>query len=109
MLSHILEETDKPIVLVFDEIQEAARVADAEAAMAALRAAFTQASHREGAVFSGSSQVLLLQALSRAKAPLYGFAQAQPYSLLKEDFVKHVSKKVREASSREFPQPFVTR
>ena len=47
--------------------------------LAALRAALTQASGRVGVIFSGSSEVLLLQAFSRAKAPLYGFAQAQAY------------------------------
>ena len=103
LLSRILQETDKPVLLIFDEFQEAARTADADAAMAALRAALTQASTRVGVIFSGSSEVLLLQAFSRAKAPLYGFAQAQAYPLLKEDFCGHVARKFREATTRDLP------
>lgn len=103
LLSRLLDETNKPILLVFDEFQETARAADADAAMAALRSALTQASHRVGVVFSGSSQALLLQAFSRTKAPLYGFAQTEAYPLLKEDFVVHVASKFWAATTRELP------
>jgi len=103
LLSSILQETAKPLLLIFDEFQEAARTAEADAAMAALRAALTQASGRVGVIFSGSSEVLLLQAFSRAKAPLYGFAQAQAYPLLKEDFCGHVARKFRQATTRDLP------
>jgi hypothetical protein len=103
LLSRVLQETSKPVLLIFDEFQEAARSAEADAAMAALRSALTQASSRVGVIFSGSSEVLLLQAFSRAKAPLYGFALAQAYPLLKEDFCGHVARKFKEATTRDLP------
>lgn len=103
LLSAILRATDRNLVLVFDEFQQIGRTSDADTSMAALRAALTQASARVGVVFSGSSEVLLLQAFSRARAPLYGFAQAQAYALLKEDFCGHVARKFRDATTRDLP------
>lgn len=104
LLSRILEETKKPVLLVFDEFQAVATGPDADAASAALRAALTQASKRVGVIFSGSSEVMLLESFSRSKAPLYGFANPEPYPLLGDDFVAHVARKYKAATSRELPQ-----
>ena len=104
LLSRILEETKKPVLLVFDEFQAVATGPDADAASAALRAALTQASKRVGVIFSGSSEVMLLESFSRSKAPLYGFANPEPYPLLGDDFVAHIARKYKAATSRELPQ-----
>ena len=104
LLSRILEETKKPLVLIFDEFQAVANGPNADAASAALRAALTQASKRVGVIFSGSSEVMLLESFSRSKAPLYGFANPEPYPLLGDDFVAHVARKFKSATSREIPQ-----
>lgn len=104
LLTELLNETKQDLVLIFDEFQAVAHGPQADAVAAALRAALTQASRRVGAIFSGSSEALLLESFSRSKAPLYGFASPEPYPLLREDFVGHVAKKYRLATGRELNQ-----
>jgi uncharacterized protein len=55
LLTALMRETRKPIVLVIDEFQTLGEARDGEKAAAALRAGLTQASNRVGVVFSGSS------------------------------------------------------
>ena len=104
ILTRLLEETKKKVVLIFDEFQAVAAGPDADAASAAIRAALTQASKRIGVIFSGSSEVMLLEAFARSKAPLYGFANPEPYPLLGEDFVAHVARQFKKATGRDFNQ-----
>ena len=101
LLTQLLEETRKDLILIFDEFQAVAYGAQADAAAAALRSALAQASRRVGAIFSGSSETMLLEMFSRSKAPLYGFANPEPYPLLGEDFIVHVAKKYRLATGRD--------
>jgi len=77
LLTQILEETPHDVVLVFDEFQAIATVKNGPQISASLRAALTQADKRIGAVFSGSSDVQLLDMFSRASTPLYGFARTE--------------------------------
>lgn len=109
ILTRLLEETKKKVVLIFDEFQAVAAGSDADAASAAIRAALTQASKRIGVIFSGSSEVMLLEAFARSKAPLYGFANPEPYPLLGEDFVAHVARQFKKATGREFDQTSANR
>lgn len=102
LLTRLLEAANRDLVLVFDEFQAIAEAEGAVDIAAALRAALTQASSRVGVVFSGSSQQLLLEMFSRAQTPLYNFANAEPYPLLKEDFVGHVAKHFMAATQRDF-------
>jgi hypothetical protein len=105
LLTQLLEETRKKVLLVFDEFQAVGIGPEADAATAALRAALTQSGKRVSAIFSGSSEILLLQTFSRAKASLYGFANPEPYPLLGEDFIGHVARKYRLATGgRELKQ-----
>ncbi len=101
LLTSLLEETKKDVLLVFDEFQAFAAVPEADAAAAALRAALTQATKRVGVIFSGSSEVLLLEMFSRSRTPLYGFANPEPYPLLGADFVAHVAKKFKRTTGRD--------
>jgi AAA+ ATPase superfamily predicted ATPase len=101
IVTRLLDETKKTLVLIFDEFQAVAASPDADAASAALRAALTQASKRVGVIFSGSSEVMLLEAFARSKAPLYGFANPEPYPLLGADFVAHVGRQFKKATGRE--------
>lgn len=109
ILTRLLEETKKKVVLIFDEFQAVAAGPDADAASAAIRAALTQASKRIGVIFSGSSEVMLLEAFARSKAPLYGFANPEPYPLLGEDFVAHVARQFKKATGRDFNQTSANR
>lgn len=109
LLTSLLEAAGRDLVLVFDEFQAVAEVPEADAIAAALRAALTQASSRVGVVFSGSSQTLLLEMFSRAQTPLYNFANAEPYPLLKEDFVGHVARLFSAATKRDLNQAIALR
>lgn len=109
LLTQLLEISGKHLVLLFDEFQAVAQAEDADDIAAALRAALTQASGQVGVVFSGSSQHLLLQMFVRADTPLYNFANAEPYCLLKEDFVGHVAAQFLAATQRDFNQALALR
>ena len=100
LLTELIRETSKPLLLIFDEFQVLAASPDAENAAAAIRSALTQAAKRVSVIFSGSSQIELMQTFSRAKAPLYGFANPEPYPLLGRAFVEHVAKKFNQACKR---------
>lgn len=104
LLTRLLEETAHDVVLVFDEFQAIAAVKNGPQVSAALRAAMTQADQRVGALFSGSSDVQLLDMFSRSSTPLYGFARTEGYEPLGLDFIGFVATRFREATQRELNQ-----
>ena len=104
LLTQILDETKQHVVLVFDEFQSIAAVKDGPQISASLRAALTQADKRIGAIFSGSSDVQLLDMFSRTNTPLYGFARTEGYEPLGLDFIGFAAKKFREATRRDLNQ-----
>ncbi len=104
LLTQILEETAHDVVLVFDEFQSIASVKNGPQISASLRAALTQADKRIGAIFSGSSDVQLLDMFSRTNTPLYGFAKTESYEALGLDFIGFVARKFNEATKRDLNQ-----
>ena len=104
LLTQILEETPHDVVLVFDEFQSIASVKNGPQISASLRAALTQADKRLGAIFSGSSDVQLLDMFSRTNTPLYGFARTESYKPLGLDFIGFVARKFNEATRRDLNQ-----
>jgi hypothetical protein len=104
LLTQILEETTHEVVLVFDEFQSIASVKNGPQISASLRAALTQADKRIGALFSGSSDVQLLDMFSRTNTPLYGFAKTESYEPLGLDFIGFVARKFNEATRRDLNQ-----
>jgi hypothetical protein len=104
LLTQILEETAHDVVLVFDEFQSIASVRNGPQISASLRAALTQADKRIGAIFSGSSDVQLLDMFSRTNTPLYGFARTEGYEALGVDFIGFVARKFNEATQRDLNQ-----
>jgi hypothetical protein len=104
LLTRILEETSHDVVLVFDEFQSIASVKNGPQISASLRAALTQADKRIGAIFSGSSDVALLDMFSRTNTPLYGFAKTEGYEALGVDFIGFVARKFNEATQRDLNQ-----
>ena len=104
LLTQILEETRHDLVLVFDEFQSIASARNGPQISASLRAALTQADKRIGAIFSGSSDVQLLDMFSRSNTPLYGFARTEGYEPLGLDFIGFVARKFREATRRDLNQ-----
>jgi hypothetical protein len=103
LLSLLLRETREPLLLVFDEFQAVAEAEQPDAVAAAVRAALASHPGRVGAVFSGSSEVQLLELFTRSRTPLYGFASPEPYPLLGKDFVAHVARRFKAATTRELP------
>ena len=104
LLTRLLEETSRDVVLAFDEFQSIAAVKNGPQISASLRAALTQADKRVGAIFSGSSDVQLLDMFSRTNTPLYGFAKTEGYEPLGPDFIGFVAKKFRDATRRDLNQ-----
>ena len=104
LLTQLLEETAHDVVLVFDEFQSIASVKNGPQISASLRAALTQADKRIGALFSGSSDVQLLDMFSRTNTPLYGFARTEGYEPLGLDFIGFVARKFKEATRRDLNQ-----
>lgn len=104
LLTQILDETRHDLVLVFDEFQSIAAARNGPQIAASLRAALTQADKRMGAIFSGSSDVQLLDMFSRTNTPLYGFARTEGYEPLGPDFIGFVARKFREATRRDLNQ-----
>lgn len=104
LLTQILEETTHDVVLVFDEFQSIASAQNGPQISASLRAALTQANKRIGAIFSGSSDVQLLDMFSRTNTPLYGFAKTEGYEPLGLDFIGFVARKFHEATRRDLNQ-----
>lgn len=104
LLTQILDETRHDLVLVFDEFQSIAAARNGPQIAASLRAALTQADKRIGAIFSGSSDVQLLDMFSRTNTPLYGFARTEGYEPLGPDFIGFVARKFREATRRDLNQ-----
>jgi len=104
LLTQLLEETAHDLVLVFDEFQSIASVKNGPQISASLRAALTQADKRIGALFSGSSDVQLLDMFSRSHTPLYGFARTEGYEPLGPDFIGFVARKFNEATRRDLNQ-----
>ncbi len=104
LLTQILEETTHDVVLVFDEFQSIASAKNGPQISASLRAALTQADKRIGAIFSGSSDVQLLDMFSRTNTPLYGFAKTEGYEPLGLDFIGFVARKFHEATRRDLNQ-----
>jgi hypothetical protein len=104
LLTQILEETRRDVVLVFDEFQAIASVKNGPQISASLRAALTQADKRIGALFSGSSDVQLLDMFSRTNTPLYGFARTEGYEPLGPGFIGFVARKFNEATRRDLNQ-----
>jgi hypothetical protein len=104
LITRILEETRHPLVLVFDEFQAIASAKNGPQIAASLRAALTQADKRIGAIFSGSSDVQLLDMFSRTNTPLYGFARTEGYEPLGLEFIGFVARKFREATRRDLNQ-----
>jgi len=104
LLTRILEESRQDVVLFFDEFQSIAEVEGADDIAAGLRAALLQAHKHVGVVFSGSSEIELLRLFMTSKAPLFQFADTEPYALLKEDFVGHVASKFKASTRRDLNQ-----
>jgi hypothetical protein len=68
LLKSLLRKANKPVLLLFDEIQELAVAKESEAIVSALRAAITKSKKSVRVIFTGSSQDRLAELFSRSRA-----------------------------------------
>src|SRR5690554_446727 len=84
-----LEATNKPILLLLDEVQHLATNPDFSDFTAALRSFMTARSDEKiKGIFTGSSQEGLAQLFKRTKAPFYNASSTLDFPDLGEDFVR---------------------
>jgi uncharacterized protein len=80
----------QPLLLIFDEIQELGSAPDGDNIVASLRSAITKSKEHIRVVFTGSSQIKLIEMFARPRAALYDGASTLPFPLLGDDFLRFV-------------------
>ena len=90
----------KPTLLLLDEAQELALVADSQPLVAALRTSLDKRADRLKTVFTGSSREGLAAMFSARQAPFFHFATAIDLPRLGAPFVEHLLRAFRSASGR---------
>jgi hypothetical protein len=96
LLKTLVRAAKKPVLLIFDEVQELATAANGENIVSAIRSAIMKSKSRVRVVFTGSSQQKLLELFSRSRAALYEGASTLPFPYLGEDFIAFVTQRCRE-------------
>lgn len=90
-LDELVRQVDRPVLAIFDEVQQIALDRRAHAVSAALRAAVQAHSQSVKLFFTGSSQDQLARMFSDANAPFYQYGQALDLPILGSDFVNHIA------------------
>ena len=100
LLKSLLRIARKPILLVFDEIQELAITRDGENIVSALRSAITKSRAYVRVIFTGSSEAVLMELLLRSRAALYEGASRMRFPHLDENFIRFVVKTTKDRCGR---------
>jgi hypothetical protein len=103
LLKSLLRKAKKPILLLFDEIQELAVAQANEAIVSALRAAITKAKKSVRVIFTGSNQDKLTELFSKSRAALYEGASILSFPALGPDFLHFVSAHAYKSFRRRIP------
>lgn len=96
LIKSLVRTAKKPLLLIFDEVQELATVANGENIVSAIRSAITKSKNNVRVVFTGSSQEKLLTLFSRSRAALYEGASTLAFPYLGDDFLDHIAQKSKE-------------
>ncbi len=96
LLKALVRAAKKPVLLIVDEVQELATVANGENIVSALRSAITRNRDSVRVIFTGSSQEKLLALFARSRAALYEGASTMPFPHLGGDFIAFVAQRCRE-------------
>jgi len=91
LLRTLVRKARKPVLLMFDEIQELAVSKNNEAIVSALRAAITKSRSSVRVIFTGSNQTRLTELFSRSRAALYEGASMLAFPALDSDFLHAVA------------------
>jgi len=102
LLKELVRTAGRPILLIFDEMQELARSKDGEAIISAIRSAITKSKGAVRVVFTGSSQDKLLELLHRSRAALYEGATTIAFPHLGEDFIEFLADRAKVRFRRQF-------
>ena len=99
LIKSLVRTAKKPLLLIFDEVQELATVANGENIVSAIRSAITKSKNNVRVVFTGSSQEKLLMLFSQSRAALYEGASTLAFPYLGDDFLDHIAQKCKERAS----------
>lgn len=91
LLKTLVRKAKRPVLLLFDEIQELAVAKNNEAIVSALRSAITKSRQSVRVIFTGSNQDRLRELFSRSRAALYEGASILPFPALGPDFLDFVA------------------
>ncbi len=91
LLKTLVRKAKRPVLLLFDEIQELAVAKSNEAIVSALRSAITKSRQSVRVIFTGSNQDRLGELFSRSRAALYEGASILPFPALGPDFLDFVA------------------
>lgn len=100
LVKELIHKAKRPLLLIFDEIQELASAPEGENVAASLRSAITKHKEHVRAVFTGSSQIKLLEMFARSRAALYEGATTLSFPLLDDAFLRFVMARSQERFKR---------
>lgn len=103
LLRTLVRKSKKPVLLLFDEIQELAVTKDNEAVVSALRAAITKSKKSVRVIFTGSNQDRISELFSRSRAALYEGASILSFPALGIEFLEFVSAHAQKSFRRRIP------
>jgi hypothetical protein len=103
LLKSLIRTAKKPILLLFDEIQELGIVKDGETIVSALRSAIMKSKNSVRVIFTGSNQDRLRELFSRSRAALYEGASMLSFPALGDQFSKFVADRIYENLRRPVP------
>ncbi|WP_386687724.1 ATP-binding protein [Lonepinella sp. MS14437] len=86
LLQEIAETSQKPVLMLFDEIQELARIKGMQALVKSLRTGLDMYQSKIKVIFTGSSTNGLRTMFNDSKAPFFHFAHALNFPNLGRDF-----------------------
>jgi hypothetical protein len=104
LLKTLLREARRPVLLIFDEVQELAAAQGGENIISAIRSAIVKSRGGVRVVFTGSSQDKLLELFSRSRAALYEGASTIAFPYLGDDFLRFIAQRVKERYTRQLAQ-----
>jgi len=103
LLKSLIRTAKKPILLLFDEIQELAIVKDGETIVSALRSAIMKSKSSVRVIFTGSNQDRLRELFSRSRAALYEGASMLSFPALGDEFSQFIADRIYENLRRPVP------
>ncbi|HEY2463105.1 MAG TPA: GGDEF domain-containing protein [Steroidobacteraceae bacterium] len=103
LLKTLIRRASKPVLLMFDEIQELAIPKEGENIVSALRAAITKSRKSVRVIFTGSNQEQLYRLFAKSRAALYEGASIIQFPRLDDRFLRFVAQQSVRIFRRRIP------